>query len=169
MPTKPLTELEAQIGESRTTVEGLRVERGKVAEFADAIHATDPVHYDVETAREQGYDDVVAPLTFPRTAYFPHNRPDGIGVELGFDLGFVSERVVHGEQAFEYERPLVAGDVLDGETTLTDIYQRDSARAGTLTFAVYETTFHDREGELVVTTENTRIETGRVISEDADE
>lgn len=163
MPTKPLEQLTALVGETRRTVDGFRIERGKIAEFAEAIHAEDSIHFDPATARERGYRDVVAPLTFARAAYFPHNRPDGIGVELGFDLEFASDRVVHGEQGFEYERPLVAGDVLDGETTLTDVYQRESARAGTLTFAVYETRFHDREDGHVLTTRNTRIETERAI------
>lgn len=163
MPSKPLDELQSLVDETRHTVDEFRIERGKVAEFAAAIHAENPIHYDPAVARDRGYSDVVAPLTFARAAYFPHNRPDGVGVGLGFDLGFARDRVVHGEQGFEYERPLVAGDVLDGETTLADVYQRESSRAGTLTFAVYETRFRDREDGHVLTTTNTRVETERVI------
>ncbi|WP_336361728.1 FAS1-like dehydratase domain-containing protein [Haladaptatus sp. ZSTT2] len=165
MPTKALETLKSLVGETRETVQEFRVERGKIVEFAAAIHATNPIHTDVQAAREQGYADVVAPLTFAKTSYFPHNRPEGIDENLGFDLGFEPSRIVHGEQAFEYERPLVAGDVLNGETTLTDVYQRESNRAGTMTFACYETRFVDRDGDLVLTSETTRIETGQAISE----
>src|SRR5207302_1508865 len=34
--------------------------------------------------------------------------------------------VLHGEQEFEYHRPLVVGDVLDGEGKVTDVYEKES-------------------------------------------
>jgi hydroxyacyl-ACP dehydratase HTD2-like protein with hotdog domain len=51
------------------------------------------------------------------------------------------------------------GDVLTGVTTLSDIYQRDGSRAGTMTFAVLETEYTDEDGDLVVTERRTIIET----------
>ena len=109
-----------------------------------------------------------APLTFTRTAYFPRYRPKGINENLGFDLGLRPEYVVHGEQEYEFERPVEVGDVLTGTTTLTNIYQREGSRGGTMTFAVYETEFYDRDDELVCTTRLTRIETGNAIDSGSD-
>ena len=40
------------------------VGRGKIAEFATAIGAADPVHRDADAARAAGYPDVIAPPTF---------------------------------------------------------------------------------------------------------
>ena len=40
------------------------VGRAKIAEFATAIGADDPVHHDVEAARAAGHLDVIAPPTF---------------------------------------------------------------------------------------------------------
>ena len=165
MPTKPLSELEDLVGESRHTVEGLRVEAGKVEEFARAVNDEDPIHREAAAADDRGFDAVLAPLTFTRTAYFPRYRPDGIDENLGFDLGLRKEYLVHGEQEYEFERPAEVGDVLDGTTTLTDVYQREGSRGGTMTFAVYETEFRDRDGELVCTTRLTRIETGGAIED----
>lgn len=159
MPTKPLDELRAQVGESVRTVEDLRVEAGKVEEFARAVGNDNPAHRDADAAARRGFDAIPAPLTFTRTSYFPRYRPAGIDEDLGFDLGFRREHVVHGEQAYEFERPVEVGDVLTGTTTLVDVYQREGDRGGTMTFAVYETEFRDRDGDLVCTERLTRIET----------
>jgi len=164
MPTKPLSELEAMVGESRATVEGLRVAPGKIAEFARAVRDDNPAHYDAAAAADRGFDAVPAPLTFTRVSAFPHNRPEGVE-GTGFDLG-LEPVVIHGEQAYEFERPLVAGDVLDGETTLADVYQREGRRGGTMTFVEYETAYYDRDGDLVVTDRSTAIETEESVGGD---
>ncbi len=59
--------------------------------------------------------------------------------------------VLHGEQEFVYHRTPVAGDVLDGVQTITDIYEKASERAN-MTFVVMETQWNDaRDGSPVVT------------------
>ena len=59
--------------------------------------------------------------------------------------------VLHGEQEFEYHRTPVAGDVLDGVQTITDIYEKASETAD-MTFVVMETQWTDaRDGSPVVT------------------
>lgn len=169
MPTKPLDELKRRVGESNVTVENLEIEAGKVEEFARAIGDENPVHRDEAAAAERGFEDVVAPLTFTRTGYFQRYRPEGIDTDLGFDdLGLRSEYLVHGEQEYEFERPLRVGDVLTGTTTLTDVYQRDGSRGGTMTFLEYVTEYEDQEGDLVLTEYMTRIETGGAIDDEGE-
>lgn len=148
------------IGESMTTVEGLRIEPGKVAEFASAIVDDNPVYRDESTARERGFDHVPAPLTFTRTADFPRHRPDDFEHAFGFDLGFDPQTTLHGAQEYEFHRHACAGDVLSATATLRDVYRREGGRGGTMTFAVIEQTFEDEEGEPVVTVRSTYIETG---------
>lgn len=160
MPEQSIAELKDLVGESRQTVRGLSVEAGKVAEFARAIGSENLVFYDQEVARDAGYDDIPAPLTFTRVAYFPRYRADGDGSSFGFDLGFDPERTVHGEQEYEYERQLTVGDTVDGTTRLADVYEKTSGSGQTLTFAVLETTYTDQDGELVLTERRTRIERG---------
>ena len=59
--------------------------------------------------------------------------------------------VLHGEQEFEYHRTPVAGDVLDGVQTITDIYEKSSETAH-MTFVVMETQWSDAlDGSPVVT------------------
>ncbi|MWV64567.1 dehydratase [Halorubrum sp. JWXQ-INN 858] len=168
MPSTPLAELESRVGERRRTVDGLVVERGKVAEFARAIGCTSDVFYDPDAAIDAGYADVPAPLTFTRTAYFPRNLAEGVAPpEFGMGLGFDPERTVHGEQAYEYDRPVVAGDVLDATTALADVYTK-SGSAGTLTFAVLGTEYTDADGERVLAERRTRIERGKPAGEPND-
>ena len=170
MPERSLSDLDARLGETRKTVEGLRVEAGKVAEFAHALRDSNSIHHDTSVAVESGFEDRPAPLTFTRTSYFPRYRPDGIdeGAIQGFDLGFEERYTVHGEQAYEFERPLIVGDRLSAETTLVDAFQRDGSRGGTMTFAVLETVYRDQADDSVVTARSTVIETGGAIEDDAD-
>ena len=59
--------------------------------------------------------------------------------------------VLHGEQEFDYHRTPVAGDVLDGVQTITDIYEKTTDSAH-MTFVVMETVWTDAaRGEPVVT------------------
>ncbi|WP_226005118.1 FAS1-like dehydratase domain-containing protein [Natrinema salinisoli] len=168
MPNKSLAELEAMVGDSRVTAEGFRIEPGKVEEFARAITSDDPVFRDETAAAERGHDRVPAPLTYTQVARFPRYTPADVEGK-GFDLGFQPEYVLHGEQAHEYERPIYVGDVLEGTTTLADVFQREGGRAGTMTFAVFETEYRTQDGDLVLTDRSTAIETeGAVDDGDGD-
>ncbi|MFB6172815.1 MAG: MaoC family dehydratase N-terminal domain-containing protein [Haloarculaceae archaeon] len=163
MPTIPFEELEAKVGESAVTVEDFHIEAGKVEEFARAIKDDNPAFRDEAAADEQGFDAVPAPLTFTRVSTFPRYRAiEGRGIEIGFQ----QEYAIHGEQSYEYERPLEVGDVLTGTTTLVDVYERDGGRGGTMTFAILETEYHDQDGDLVLTEQSTVIETGGAIDPD---
>lgn len=170
MPDRPLAELEEMIGTSKVTAQDLRVEAGKVEEFARAVRDDSPIHRDEAAAREAGFDAIPAPVTFLLTAAFPRYRPEGTGRESrGFDIGFDSRYNVHGEQEFEFERPVQVGDVLTGTTTLTDVYQREGERGGTMTFATFETVYRDQSGEKVVTERTTAIELGKVPDDETKE
>lgn len=159
MPEKPLADLEDLVGETYTVVERFPIEAGKIAEFAEAIGDDNPLYLDTsgETARQRGYDDVPAPITFPMASSFFKRRQD-MGERP--DLGFDRTRIVHGEEAFEYDRVPVAGDVLTGEERLADVYQREGGRGGTMTFAEWETTYTDRDDDRVLQQRQTIIELG---------
>ena len=50
--------------------------------------------------------------------------------------------ILHGEQEFTYRRPVFAGDVLVGDGTVVDAYQKES-KGKTMTFMVVETAWSD--------------------------
>ena len=84
------------------------VGREKIWEFSQALGVTDPASLDVDAAQSRGYSDVVAPPTFAVRLVMAAAE----SVALDPDLGLDYSRVVHGDQRFEYTRPLVAGDEL---------------------------------------------------------
>lgn len=160
MPDKSIEELEDLVGTTWTAVERFPIEAGKIAEFAEAIKDDNPAYTDStgETAREQGFDDVPAPPTYERVSSFFQSRQSTDGRP---DFGFDNERILHGEQAYEYERVPTAGEVLSAESEVTNVYQREGARGGTMTFAEVTTTYYDEAGEPVVRAIGTTIETGQ--------
>ncbi|GAA4378228.1 MULTISPECIES: MaoC family dehydratase N-terminal domain-containing protein [Actinomadura] len=137
------------IGRSFPPSEPYEVSRVKIREFADAIGDRNPVYRDREAAKAAGYPDVIAPPTFP------------IVVSLGNpgladpDLGLNYAMVVHGEQRFEYTRPLRAGDVITCTSTITEIRS-----IGNNEKMVVETEIATVEGEPVCKSYNTIVERG---------
>ena len=166
MPEKSIEELEAMVGTSVVTVEDFAVEAGKVEEFARAVKDDNPAHRDAEAAAAQGFDRIPAPLTFERVSSFPRYS---VAEGMGIDIGFREEYAIHGEQSYEIERPMQVGDVLTGETTLTDVYQRDGGRVGTMTFAELETEYTDQDGETVMVARATAIETAGAIDAEGED
>ena len=136
-----------------------RVERGKIKEFANAIGDRNPVYRDPAAAAKAGFAGIPAPPTLLRT--FLYETPDSrnaLGVK---DWSYI----VHGEQEFEYLKPVVAGDVLKAQDRVVSIAEKKSKRAGMLQIAVIETTFVNQRGETVQIARRTLVETGKRISE----
>ncbi|KXC05262.1 MaoC family dehydratase N-terminal domain-containing protein [Microbacterium hominis] len=93
------------------------VGREKVREFARAVFAEAPQHYEPEAARALGYADVVAPPTFAMVVQ-DLTMQQLLAVE---DSGIALERTVHAEQRFRYSRPIVAGDELVAQLSITGV------------------------------------------------
>lgn len=132
----------------------LRVERGKVREYAIVLGLRDPVHTDPQAARAAGYSDVVAPATFTRQFWHENLENDPMP-----HLGYDPKRRLHGEQEFEYHKPLVAGMVLRGRNVIVSHEEKPGKRGGKMTFVVIETRLTDEKGELVQIARRTLIET----------
>jgi acyl dehydratase len=97
-----------------------QVGREKIREFALAVSATDPIHFDLDAAKAAGYPDLVAPVTFPIAITLPALKPIVGDPALGIDYG----RVVHGDQRFLYSRLVVAGDELVIIATIEEMLSR---------------------------------------------
>lgn len=137
----------AQIGFCAPTFEW-HVEAGKIAEFMRATLAP----------AASGEKRTSAPPTFPQVATNFWDRPDARG-GLGEPLD--PTRLLHGEQEYEYVRPIRVGEILIGQTCLADYYVKPGRRGGQMRFAIYETSFRDKSGGLVAKARVTLIETSR--------
>jgi hypothetical protein len=142
---------EAEIGAAGPTFQWI-VERGKISEFARAC-LNDGDAYDA--------DGAVAPPTFPQTTSFWQRRSGGAGGRPRLARPFDPRRLLHGEQEFEYLRPLRAGERLSGQTKLKDYYEKEGKRGGVMRFAVFETEFRDEAGDVVAYSRGTSIETAK--------
>jgi acyl dehydratase len=127
------------------------VGREKIREFATAVGETASMYHHPEAAKEAGYPEQVAPPTF---ATVLHIR-SGPAVLSDPDLRLDYSRVVHGEQEFEFGRPIMAGDVLTATPRIADISSR-----GPLEFLRIDTTITDEAGEVVVVARATLISRG---------
>jgi acyl dehydratase len=139
----------------------VRVERGPVANFATAVGDDSSIYRDPAVARAAGFADIPAPPTFSFAAqhwgaFTEDQPPDPTGGvnpmhEVMGKLFAGGGLVLHGEQEFEYHRPIVVGDVLIGTGTLVDVYEKEG-KGRTMTFVVVETVWRDdASGEPVVT------------------
>jgi len=127
------------------------VSRVKIAEFADAIGDPNPVFRDRDAAQAAGYPDVIAPPTFPVVVAM---AASGMVVrDPGLRLNYAM--VVHGEQRFEYSRPLHAGDLVTAQSTISAIRE-----VGSITMLTTETQIRTVDGEHVCTGISTLVERG---------
>jgi acyl dehydratase len=93
------------------------VSRVKIAEFAEAIGDPSRVYHDLAAAQAAGYPDVIAPPTFPIVISMAASQQAIVDPGLGINYAMC----VHGQQRFEYARPLQAGDVVTAQTTIEAI------------------------------------------------
>ena len=127
------------------------VSRVKIAEFAEAIGDRNPVFRDSGAARAAGYPDVIAPPTFPVVIAMAASGAAVADPGLGLNYAMV----VHGEQRFEYSRPLHAGDVVTAQSTISGIRE-----VGSITMLTTETQIRTVDGEHVCTGFSTLVERG---------
>ena len=58
--------------------------------------------------------------------------------------------VLHGEQEFTYHRQIVAGDRIQSEGKVVDLYEKPAGDK-TMTFLVTENEYRNQDGDLVLT------------------
>jgi acyl dehydratase len=144
--------------------------------FARAIGDTNTVYYDAAAAQQTEAGGIIAPPTFPQSvAQFDpdyHLRPKP--GEPWFGSGKTPAGVekpktsggLHAEQHFEYHRHLRPGDVLTVETREGKTWERESKRAGKLTFRERIAEYRDHAGELVVVARSVGVTTERPVDQD---
>src|SRR5919198_3385900 len=124
------------------------IDRDRVTQFADAIEDDNPIYRDPAAAKEAGFDEQVAPPTFPTVLQIMTSGQAVVDPELGLDYS----RVVHGQQEYEWHRPLVVGDVLKATPRIADIFAKKSNE-----FLVTEADVKDAKGKTVVISRSTLI------------
>lgn len=129
----------------------LEVDRDRVTQFALAVGEDDPCFLEAEAARAEGFPDQVAFPTFPTVLGILASAQIVVDPELGMDYS----RVVHGEQSYEWRRPIVVGDRLRTTPRIADVYAK-----GPNEFLVIEAEITDADGEVICVSRSTLLSRG---------
>jgi acyl dehydratase len=113
------------------------VGREKIREYANAVGESNPVYHDPEAAREAGFRNVVAPPMFCVVYSAGAMRPAILDPELGINLMLM----VHGSQEFEWDEPVMAGDVITTEAEIKEIFEKNGMK-----FYVFESESKNQDG-----------------------
>ena len=118
-----------------------QVGREKIKEYASVMGIENPVHFDVEAARDAGYRDVVAPPMFAVVYSSPAVGPAMFDPEVAMNFA----QMVHGAQVFEWDEPACSGDEIT--TTAKCLSIEEKVGNG---FYVFETNSVNQDGAQVV-------------------
>ncbi len=130
------------LGRVYPATEAYTVGRESIREFAQAVKATNQLHFDLAAAHQAGYPDLLAPPTY---AILLAQKADAALIQdpsAGIDFS----RVVHADQRFSLHRPIFAGDVLTTEVQVDKL--RMIGQGAMLTT---REEIRDQEGNPVVT------------------
>lgn len=144
----------------------VRIERGPVSRFAQAITCDDPIFQRADVATTRGLPAIPVPPTYTFSALsFWGTFPDDQLPDSGFDDAAVEAVralvaaggvVLHAAEDVEFRRPVTVGDELRRDGAIIDRYQKPG-RTGTMTFLVIRNEHRDRAGELVFTATTTLV------------
>ena len=95
--------------------------------FAKAIGETNPIYTKETAAKKAGYARLPAPPTFG----FSLSIDTPVTFDYVLEMGIPLSNLLHGEQRFEYVQPILAGDTISFERTITDVYEK---KQGALVF-----------------------------------
>jgi acyl dehydratase len=127
------------------------VGREKIREFAKAVYSNNPLNHDVFAAQAAGFSDIIAPPTFPVVIQERSLHAVLADEEAAIDFS----RVVHGDQRFVAERPIVAGDELTSVLTVASVKS-----LGGHSMVTFNTEIFDKDKKLVCTAISTLVVRG---------
>ena len=119
----------------------MEVEKGHIRRFAQAIGDDNPLYRDEGYAKKSRYGGIVAPPTFPTVFGFEGGR-----VLEGLDINYA--RLLHGEQQYEYFKPIMAGDAVSFSTKIADITEKQG-KSGMMDIITTEMTGRNQRDEKV--------------------
>ncbi len=136
-------EMKALVGKENppTTLE---VEKTNCRMFARSVGHTDPIFYDEDAAKAQGYRSIVAPPGFMGTPIFNPAASGGRG--RGFSTPY--KRVLNAGTEYEYLDTICAGDVLTSVTKISGFTERVGG-IGPMLITSQETTYTNQDGKVV--------------------
>jgi acyl dehydratase len=137
------------------------IERAPLANFAKAIKDESPIYQDLRAAKAAGFENIPMPPTFgfafANWGQYPELQPEDNTsgsnpvMEVIGNLMKTGGLILHGEQAFTYHAPIVAGDTLTSSGKISNVFEKTSSNGKVMTFISSENEYRNQRGELVLT------------------
>jgi acyl dehydratase len=124
----------------------LEVERVKIRELMQAIGDDNPIYLDKSKAEAEGYPDTPCPPTYATLAF---QEFTGAYLKILKILDVPLERVLHGEEEYEYIGEIFPGDVLHCQMTCESIVEKKT-RSGSLDMIKLQSIFTNQENQTVL-------------------
>jgi acyl dehydratase len=124
--------------------------------WAAAVNDRNPLYFDAEFARSNGYSDVVAPPLYVQYVTLgvvdlgtlrPDGIPGGDGAAGQIPLPNCPRRMAGGQEV-KFHEPLYDGDVITAIRTVTGIVEKQG-RSGAFVLVSWKAKFTRQDGELV--------------------
>lgn len=129
------------------------VERVKIKEFAEAIGDPNKVYLDKDFAIKENYRGIIAPPTFGVCI-------SGSGYYEMFDIVNINmEKILHGEQKFEYFGEINAGDEITVISEVAADIEKHGKR-GKIRIVDLQHTYLNQRGEKVLVSNSIFVEQG---------
>jgi acyl dehydratase len=140
------------IGKTYPVTKPYVVGREKIREFALAtFHSENSPSVSLEASKKAGFSDLVAPPTF--AIVLQQQSLEMVIDDPEAELDF--SRVVHGDQGFSYQRPIIAGDELTSQLSVESVKEL----AGNQMIA-FLTKIFDTKGDVVAEARSTLVVRG---------
>jgi acyl dehydratase len=121
------------------------VEEGRLKFLAKTLGETKLIYTDPDAAKVAGLPGLLAPPTFPFILEI-----DALDlVDFMSVLGEPLEKLLHGEENFNYYAPIYAGDHITVRKIITDIIDK---KGGALQFVISDNSFTNQHGIIVAET-----------------
>ncbi|MHA1146966.1 MAG: FAS1-like dehydratase domain-containing protein [Promethearchaeota archaeon] len=117
------------------------IESWEISQFAKAIRDFNPIYFNVEKAKNEGFRDLPIPPTFFTKMTF--SGKDG-GPHFFSTLGIDFRKLLDGGREYKYYKQCCAGDVIEYQTRVENIIEREGKR-GKMDIVTAITTGKDKE------------------------
>lgn len=143
-----IQEIQAKIGQE-TDLPGIEtIDKTSIIRYAYAISDLNPLYIDDEYASKTEYKGIIAPPTFIFDLIPASTKMGDDGRDLT-RISLPGYKLLRGGNEYEFLKPVRPGDSVSRKMKITDVYNKESKKVGTIIFIVYDITYKNQKEELV--------------------
>ncbi|AXF55164.1 MaoC family dehydratase N-terminal domain-containing protein [Salicibibacter kimchii] len=133
----------------------LDVEKGKIREFALAIGDYNPIYFEEDAAKKEGFEGIPIPFTFLQVIDMWGGNSFDKKIRM---LDLSRGRILHGEQDYEMFADIYAGNRLTVSSKVINVQEKKGS-LGAINLITTENTYTNQQDEKVVAiSRNTLVE-----------